>query len=129
MSDLSTMFLTPIVLWPFSITNKMINIITLIPLFYYFFWKKPHVSVQPQNPEKIISYHFVRLEQFTWKEKSVGAKQIMTQDFFWEVQLLQSLWDKITRDIVLHLISVFCEKGKNSGVGRRVGMGAYKLKA
>lgn len=84
--------------------------------------------MQPQNPEKIISYHFVRLEQFTWKEKSVGAKQIMTQDFFWEVQLLQSLWDKITRDIVLHLISVFCEKDKNSGVGRRVGMGAYKLK-
>lgn len=129
MSDLSTMFLTPIILWHFSITHKMINMVTLILLFYYFFWKKPHVSVQPQNPEKIISYHFVKLEKFTWKGKSVGAKQIMTQDFFWEVQLVQSLWDKIIRDIVLHLLPVFCEKDKNSGVGRSVGMGAYEWKA
>lgn len=64
--DLSTAFLTHIVLWPFSIANKIISTIALIQL-YYFFWKKPVNSVHPPKSLNSLSYHFVKWEQFTWK--------------------------------------------------------------
>lgn len=60
-------------LWPFSIADEIINIIALIH-FYYFFWKKPDISMHPQNPQKNLSYHFGIKEIFTESETVEAQK-------------------------------------------------------
>lgn len=107
-------------LWPFSIADEIINIIALIH-FYYFFWKKPDISMHPQNPQKNLSYHFGIKEIFTESETVEAQKptkhthtqtpQPWDKLSLWKLQHSWnciSPWDEITRDFVfvLHLISL-----------------------